>query len=76
MRIVVRLVLGVPMNRLIEIYKRFKRNYRNSNGGINLYPQFDNDLDTLIKWLGDEFYGIDEIVEEYLYLPLEERRKK
>ncbi len=34
-----------------DIYKRFVENYRNDNGGINLYPQFDSDLDTLLDWL-------------------------
>ena len=30
---------------------RFLDNYRNDNGGINLYPQFDEDLDTLLDLL-------------------------
>ena len=37
-----------------DIYKRFVENYRNDNGGINLYPQFDNDLDTLLDWLDND----------------------
>lgn len=34
-----------------DIYNRFVKNYRTDTGGINLYPQFDYDLDTLLYWL-------------------------
>lgn len=34
-----------------DIYNRFIKNYRTDTGGINLYPQFDYDLDTLLYWL-------------------------
>ena len=38
-----------------DVYIRFIENYRTSTGGINLYPQFDYDLDLLLEWLeGDE----------------------
>ena len=37
-----------------DIYKRFVENYRNDNGGINFYPQFDSDLDTLLNWLDND----------------------
>lgn len=37
-----------------DIYKRFVENYRNDNGGINLYPQFDSDLDLLLDWLDND----------------------
>ena len=41
-----------------DIYRRFIENYRNDNGGINIYPQFDNDLDALLEWLeNDEVMG-------------------
>jgi len=42
------------MDSLRNIYKRFKQNYRTESGGINLYPQFDNDLESLLvalSWL-------------------------
>lgn len=42
------------MDNLRDIYKRFKQNYRTESGGINLYPQFDNDLESLLvalSWL-------------------------
>ena len=39
---------------IITIYKRFKQNHRNDNGGINLYPQFDYDLDMLMEWIEGE----------------------
>lgn len=34
-----------------DIYERFKKNYRTDTGGINLYPQFDSDLELLLSWL-------------------------
>ena len=34
-----------------DIYNRFIKNYRTDTGGINLYPQFDYDLDTLLYYL-------------------------
>lgn len=38
-----------------DIYWRFIENYRNNDtGGINIYPQFDNDLDTLLEWLEND----------------------
>ena len=40
------------MNSLRDIYRRFKRNYRTDTGGINLYPQFDSDLEQLIDYVG------------------------
>jgi len=37
-----------------DIYNRFVKNYRNNNGGINIYPRFDYDLDTLLEWLDND----------------------
>ena len=37
-----------------DIYNRFVKNYRTDTGGINLYPQFDSDLDALLEWLGND----------------------
>lgn len=37
-----------------DVYKRFVENYRTETGGINLYPQFDDDLDTLLYWLDND----------------------
>ena len=37
-----------------DIYNRFVKNYRTDTGGINLYPQFDSDLDTLLYWLDND----------------------
>ena len=38
-----------------DIYQRFIENYRNNDtGGINIYPQFDSDLDTLLEWLKND----------------------
>ena len=40
------------MENLRDIYKRFKQNYRTEMGGINLYPQFDNDLEQIVNYVG------------------------
>ena len=37
-----------------DIYKRFIENYRTDTGGINIYPQFDSDLDALLEWLEND----------------------
>lgn len=38
-----------------DIYWRFIENYRNNDtGGINIYPQFDSDLDALLEWLEND----------------------
>lgn len=37
-----------------DIYNRFVKNYRNNNGGINIYPRFNDDLDTLLYWLDND----------------------
>lgn len=42
------------MEKLRNIYERFTSNYRTDTGGINIYPQFDYDLDTLLEWLEND----------------------
>lgn len=37
-----------------DIYRRFIENYRTETGGINIYPQFDNDLELLLDWLSND----------------------
>ena len=37
-----------------DIYNRFVENYRTDTGGINIYPQFDSDLNTLLEWLEND----------------------
>lgn len=37
-----------------DIYLRFIENYRTETGGINLYPQFDSDLELLLEWLSND----------------------
>lgn len=37
-----------------DIYNRFVKNYRNNNGGINIYPRFNDDLDILLYWLDND----------------------
>ena len=36
-----------------DIYNRFVKNYKTETGGINLYPQFDSDLELLLEWLSN-----------------------
>ena len=50
------------METIRDIYKRFKQNYRTETGGINLYPQFDSDLESLLvalNWLELSEVSID-----------------
>ena len=42
------------MDSFRDVYNRFKENYRTENGGINLYPQFDSDLELLLEWLDND----------------------
>ena len=42
------------MESIKNVYKRFKDNYRTNTGGINLYPQFDYDLEELLEWIEAE----------------------
>ena len=37
-----------------DIYWRFIENYRTNTGGINIYPQFDSDLEALLEWLEND----------------------
>ena len=34
-----------------DVLLRFIENYRTNTGGINIYPQFDHDLELLLDWL-------------------------
>jgi hypothetical protein len=54
------------MNSLRDIYRRFKRNYRTDTGGINLYPQFDSDLEKLLYWLSYEDGLADTNIDDYV----------
>ena len=51
-----------------DIYNRFVKNYRTDTGGINLYPQFDSDLDTLLYWL-DNDDAMGDWVPDGTYIP-------
>lgn len=48
------------MNSLRDIYKRFRQNYHTETGGINIYPQFDNDLKVILNWVEDNLVDSDE----------------
>ena len=39
---------------VLEVESYRDTNYRTESGGINLYPQFDYDLDTLLNWLEND----------------------
>ena len=52
-----------------DIYKRFINNYRTNTGGINLYPQFDYDLDTLLDWLENDDAMWDWTPDGTYYIP-------
>ena len=68
MRKVVRLILGVAMETYRDVYLRFIENYRTSTGGINIYPQFDYDLELLLDWLcNDEV--MNDVLVDGTYLP-------
>lgn len=47
-----------------QAYIRFIDNYKNEDtGGLNLYPQFSQDLETILDFVGVEFIGLDEVFE-------------
>ena len=51
-----------------DVYLRFIENYRTPTGGINIYPQFDYDLELLLDWLcNDEV--MNDVLVDGTYLP-------
>lgn len=52
-----------------DIYNRFVKNYRTDTGGINLYPQFDSDLDTLLYWLDNDDGAMYDWAPDGTYIP-------
>lgn len=52
-----------------DIYNRFVKNYRNDTGGINLYPQFDYDLECLLEWLKNDDAMGDWTPDGNVYIP-------
>ena len=52
-----------------DIYNRFVENYRTDTGGINIYPQFDYDLDTLLYWLDNDDAMGDWTPDGNVYIP-------
>lgn len=52
-----------------DIYYRFKENYRTETGGINLYPQFDSDLDALLHWLENDDGAMCDWAPDGTYIP-------
>ena len=53
-----------------DIYWRFIENYRTNTGGINIYPQFDSDLDALLEWLENDDAMGDWSIDGHTYLML------
>ena len=52
-----------------DIYNRFKKNYKTETGGINLYPQFDSDLDALLYWLENDDGAMYDWAPDGTYIP-------
>ena len=52
-----------------DIYFRFIENYRTETGGINLYPQFDSDLELLLEWLSDNDDSMGDVGIDGSWLP-------
>ena len=45
--------MKVEMDFMIaKSYRRFLKNYRSVNGDINIYPEFDYDLNELLRYIG------------------------
>lgn len=51
----------MDIKELRQAYNRFKINYRNRDGGINLYAGYDKDLEIIMQWVGDELIGLTEV---------------
>ena len=58
---------------LRQAYNRFKINYRNQDGGINLYAGYDKDLEIIMRWVSEELTGLDVPIWDCNWeLPIEE----
>lgn len=62
------------MDSLRDIYKRFRQNYHTETGGINIYPQFDNDLKVILNWVEDSLVDSDEPIWDCAWSKPEEER--
>lgn len=51
----------MDIKELRQAYNRFKINYRNRDGGINLYAGYDKDLEIIMQWVGDELIELTEV---------------
>ena len=54
--------LGDEMENIIDVYIRFIKNSRTENGAIQLYPQFDYDLNILMKFIKEK---LDDMEDSY-----------
>ena len=54
--------LGDKMENIIDVYIRFIKNSRTENGAIQLYPQFDYDLNILMKFIKEK---LDDMEDSY-----------
>lgn len=50
----------MDIKELRQAYNRFKINYRNQDGGINLYAGYDKDLEIIMQWVSEELTRLDE----------------
>lgn len=52
-----------------DIYKRFVKNYKTDTGGINIYPQFESDLELLLEWLENDDGAMWDWAPDGTYIP-------
>ncbi len=52
--------LGDEMENIIDVYIRFIKNSRTENGAIQLYPQFDYDLNILMKFIKEKLDDMED----------------
>lgn len=52
--------LGDKMENIIDVYIRFIKNSRTENGAIQLYPQFDYDLNILMKFIKEKLDDMED----------------
>ena len=48
------------MENIIDVYIRFIKNSRTENGAIQLYPQFDYDLNILMKFIKEKLDDMED----------------
>ena len=57
--------MGDEMESIFDVYIRFIKNSKTENGAIRLYPQFDYDLNILMKFVKEK---LDEMEDTNEYI--------